>query len=75
MCSRQALDLKRFSASGGQDLLDEKRLEAIRKKIAVGVYNRNDVQRSIVERLAHSLAEECDTCDDGDAADAGDGDR
>ncbi len=59
MCSRQALDLKRFAASGGKDLLDEERLEAIRKKIANGFYNRNDVQRSIVDRLARRLAEEC----------------
>jgi anti-sigma28 factor (negative regulator of flagellin synthesis) len=72
VCSRQGLDLKRFSASSGKDLLDEKRLEAIRKKIADGFYDRNDVQRSIVDRLAHSLAQEreCGEHDDDAADDA-----
>lgn len=67
MCSRQGLDLKRFSSSSGKDLLDEKRLEAIRKKIAAGFYNRNDVQCSIVDKLAHSLAQECDAGEQADA--------
>ncbi|MBN1503806.1 MAG: hypothetical protein JW952_01960 [Candidatus Eisenbacteria bacterium] len=57
MCSRQGLDLTRFAASSRKDLLDQKRLEAIRKKIADGFYNRTDVQRSIADRLAHCLAE------------------
>ena len=58
MCSRQALDLTRSAASSRKDLLDRKRLEAIRKKIADGFYNRNDVQSSIADRLVHCLAEE-----------------
>ena len=70
MCSRQGLNLTRFSASDSKDLLDEKRLEAIRKKIADGFYNRNDVQRSIVDRLAHSLVNECEGREDGGEADA-----
>ncbi len=50
--------------------LDKKRLEAIRKKIADGFYNRNDVQRSIVDRLAHSLAQDCEgDCPADDATD------
>ena len=52
-------------------MLDEERLEAIRKKIANGFYNRNDVQRSIVDRLAHRLAEECGAGAEGND-DAGD---
>jgi anti-sigma28 factor (negative regulator of flagellin synthesis) len=65
VCSRQGLDLARSSASGRKDLLDEERLETIRKKIADGFYNRNDVQLSIADRLAHSLAGGCDGEEEG----------
>jgi len=69
VCSRQALDLTRSAASSRKDLLDRKRLEAIRKKIADGFYNRNDVQCSIADRLVHCLVEEPAAGDDGDAED------
>jgi len=74
MSRRQASGLKRLTDSNGKALLDEKRLEAIRKRIAGGFYNRNDVQRSIVDRLAHRLAEEreADEKGKGDSNDADD---
>lgn len=52
--------VKRLRDGGDRVQLDEKRLRAIRKRIADGYYNRKEVRRSIVERLVDSLADESD---------------
>ncbi len=50
--------VKRLRGSGDRVLLDEKRLKDIRRRIADGYYDRNDVCRSIVERLVDRLSSE-----------------
>jgi len=52
--------VKRLRDGGDRRLLDEKRLKAIRRRIADGYYNRKEVSRSIVERLASQLLENCE---------------
>jgi anti-sigma28 factor (negative regulator of flagellin synthesis) len=52
--------VKRVRDGGDRMLLDEKRLKAIRRRIADGYYNRKEVSRSIVERLASQLLEDCE---------------
>jgi hypothetical protein len=60
MSCRHASDLRSGHHSKRKALLDAKRLEAIRKRIAEGFYNRNDVRHCIAMRLARSLATETD---------------
>ena len=50
--------VKRLREGGDGMLLDEKRLKSIRRKIADGYYDRKEVSRSIVERLADQLSVE-----------------
>ena len=52
--------VKRLRDGGDRMLLDEKRLKAIRRRIADGYYNRKEVSRSIVERLAGQLLKDCE---------------
>ena len=52
--------VKRLRDGGDRMLLDEKRLKAIRRRIADGYYNRKEVSRSIVERLASQLLKDCE---------------
>ena len=52
--------VKRLRNGGDGMLLDERRLRAIRRRIADGYYNRREVRRSIVERLASRLIDDSD---------------
>jgi hypothetical protein len=60
MVPRKISRVKRLRDGGDGMLLDEKRLRAIRRRIADGYYNRKEVRRSIVERLAGQLLDESD---------------
>jgi anti-sigma28 factor (negative regulator of flagellin synthesis) len=58
MVTRKTSRVKRLRDGGERMLLDEKRLSAIRRRIADGYYDRKDVGRRIVERLASQLLDE-----------------
>jgi hypothetical protein len=58
MAASKTCRVKRLRDGGDRVLLDEKRLRAIRKRIAGGYYNSKEVRRSIVERLASSLLDD-----------------
>ena len=60
MVPRKTSRVKRVRDGGDRMLLDEKRLKAIRGRIAGGYYDRREVSRSIVERLASQLLENCE---------------
>ncbi|MCX5800964.1 MAG: hypothetical protein NTX17_06215 [Candidatus Eisenbacteria bacterium] len=50
--------VKRLRDGGDGMMLDEKRLRAIRRRIADGYYNRKEVRLSIVERLVNDLSDD-----------------
>jgi len=58
MVPSQTSKVKRLRESGDGMLLDKKRLKSIRRKIADGYYDREEVSQSIVERLADQLSVE-----------------
>lgn len=58
MVPSQTSKVKRLPEGGDGMLLDEKRLKSIRRKIADGYYNKEEVRQSIVERLADQLSVE-----------------
>ncbi len=64
MGSTRTESSRRPRNSKGQALLDERRLKDIRRKIAEGFYNRNEVRRSIADRLASRLADEAEVEED-----------
>lgn len=57
MIPNKTTGVKRLQSGGERVPLDEKRLEAIRRRIADGYYDRKEVCRSIVERLVNHLTD------------------
>ncbi len=56
MVSKKASSGKRLRRRN-RVLLDEKRLRSIKKRIAEGYYNRNEVRRAIAERISDRVLE------------------
>jgi hypothetical protein len=57
MVSKKASNGKRLRRRRNRVLLDEKRLRSIKKRIAEGYYNRNEVRRTIAERISDRVLE------------------